>query len=205
MSISNIFPVKIYKIKLPNYKEVLAALESRLNNYRNNFDKSQSILNEHNEHNQFYNIKHNLTFDKGVNYPELEDTKKFIAEHAQLYWNELGYSNKLMPTVHNVLINLSYQDSFLMDHIHAPWPIVASIYLKFKDGHGQLMFTSPIDTLLMTQPISDHFSNHYHYNDIEEGDVIIFPGYLRHRFNQNIIEDERICISYYLGSEIKEL
>ncbi len=204
MSIVNIFPTKIYRTHLDGYKDLLNDLEPRLDHYRKEYNQTLSCIDNDI---LYYNIIHNLAFDRGnINqYPELENVVSIIEKHAAIYWKELGYHERLVPKIRLVLLGLSYENSFLMDHIHSPYPLNAALYLKIKPGHGKLVLTNPNDAIMMSQPISDDYSDHSYTVDVEPGDVIIFPGYLRHKFTRNTIDDERLCLTFNIGCEGTDL
>lgn len=200
MPVVNIFPTKIYRTHFEGFKEVLENMEPRLSQYRSQYDQNNSCIPCDD---MYYNIIHNLAFDRGEisRYPELDIVVKFIEEHAKEYWKELGYHDRLIPKVRLLLLGMSYNNGFLMDHLHSPFPINATLYLKIKPGHGKLVLTNPNDAIIMSQPIGDDFSDHSYTVDVEEGDVIIFPGYLRHKFTRNTIDDERLCLAFNIGCE----
>jgi len=200
MSVINIFPIKIYKTTFHGYKDVLNNLEPRLDRYRTEYSEDMSCIPCDDV---YYNIIHNLAFDRGnINkYPELESAVQLIEEHAKLYWKELGYHDRLIPKVRLLLLGMSYENGFLMDHLHSPYPLNATLYLKIKPGHGKLVLTNPNDAILLSQPIGDSFSDHSYAVEVEEGDIVIFPGYIRHKFTRNTIKDERLCLAFSIGCE----
>jgi uncharacterized protein (TIGR02466 family) len=201
MSVIEIFPVKVYKVKLPNYRAVLKSLEPRLEYFRQNFAKRTTTSTGEDSKKTFNNIIHNFAFDNGAveDYPELTEVVSFIEEHSKIFWKELQYHDRLTPQVKHLQLGMSYENGYLMDHVHVPWPMTASLYLKKPASSGDLVFTNPNDMVMMSQPIGDNYADHYYYNEIEEGDLVIFPGYIRHRFNQNKTTDERLCLAFNIG------
>jgi len=96
------------------------------------------------------------------------------------------------------------------DHISGPLPSQFSgiHYVKYdKDEHKPVEFENPLATLLRSMAPSSNKESlpeffralHAYPKDIEEGDIIIFPSYLKHAVNIQESTKDRISIAFNLG------
>lgn len=191
--ITDIFPLKIYKTK---YTGDIEALKAAL------LPKFESVFNATVADNQgsmrgdglcSYNVVRDL-----FTWPEIKPYLDFLNQEAAIYWKELGY----YETGHKIFemwANKYTTGSFIDVHNHAPIPITASFYLQKSKNSGNIAFENPLSTILKHQPVG--FKNRSAYAtlfdyevDVEEGDLVMFPGWLNHKTLPNQDTSDRIII-----------
>jgi uncharacterized protein (TIGR02466 family) len=192
--IENLFPVKIYKTKYTsNFDElrnvILPKLESVFNaTVSNNQGSMRGGLCS-------YNVVRDLHL-----WPELYPYVNFLNAHLPVYWKELGYNSMIPPKIFEMWANKYTPHSFIDTHNHSPIPITISFYLQTNKDSGNIVFEHPNSTLLKHQPVhglDDRNTYHTlfdHEIDIEEGDIIMFPGWLKHKTTPNVSKNDRIMI-----------
>lgn len=190
--IEDIFPIKIYKTRfvLKN-KDLL-------------IDQLEEVFKQTEKNNQgsmrgaglcSYNAARSLQ-----KWSELKDLSEFLIDESKKYWNELKYDKTRSPSIYEMWANRYERDSFIDEHNHAPIPITVSYYLKKPKNSGNIVFVNPLEDLLKHQPfdlLKDRNMYHTLFNSeiaIEENDVIMFPGWLRHKTTPNASLDPRIII-----------
>jgi uncharacterized protein (TIGR02466 family) len=190
--IENIFAVSIYKTK---YQGDIVELQNNV------IPLLAPVFEETLKDNQgsmregglcSYNVARNLQ-----SIPELKDFVDFLTEHTNIYWNHLGYSGS--PAIVEMWANRYSHGSFIDSHNHSPVPLTASFYLKKDKGSGNIVFEHPNEVILKHQPYSfDHRSSYHqlfdHELNVEEGDLVIFPSYIRHKTIPNQTLTDRIII-----------
>jgi len=193
--INSFFPVKIYKTE---YTENLKALKKSL------LPKLESVFEKTKLNNQdsmrggglcSYNAVRDIQ-----HWPELKTFIDWIQPHIELYWKELGYDINRKPVIFEMWANRYDQGAFIDLHNHSPITITASFNLsKESNDSGNIVFENPLETLLKHQPI-DH-SNIDNYGswfqeeiDIKEGNLIMFPGWLKHKTTKNTSKKPRIIL-----------
>jgi uncharacterized protein (TIGR02466 family) len=198
--IQDIFPTKIYKAK---YQGDLHGLQDKVLPLLADVFSLTETDNQGSMRGDglcSYNVKRDL-----FSWNELAEIKTFIQESANAYWSELGYRKDRHPYIVEMWANCYRGDSFIDAHNHAPAPLTASFYLKKPANSGNLVFEDPNATLLKHQPydaILKRESYHLLFEqelDVEEGDLVIFPGYLVHKTRPNMSQDERIIIGANIG------
>ena len=189
-----IHPIKIYKTK---FLGDITHLKSVV------IPKLETVFKETKLNNQFsmrydslcsYNVIRNLHL-----WEELQPYVSFLNHHLEIYWKELRYNPQCRPNVIEMWANEYKYGSFIDAHNHSPIAITTSFYLKkSKSNSGNIVFEHPLETLLKHQPINfddDLYGTLFNKEiEVEEGDVVMFPGWLRHRTTTNLAHTDRIII-----------
>jgi uncharacterized protein (TIGR02466 family) len=95
----------------------------------------------------------------------------------------------------NSWVNVHYTGGITREHHHASTPIVAATYLNMPENGGFIEYKDP----------SEHFKGFFDRNESDElapwkqvnvvsGDVLLFPGWVRHRTQAN----ENLCESRWV-------
>jgi len=194
--IKNIFPIKIYRSKyLGNLEELKKHVIPNLSDI---FDLTEQNNQGSMRHNGLcsYNVCNDLS-----NHVDLYDLESFVQSEANNFWNSLHYS-KNGCKIYQTWANTFKPGSFIDAHNHSPIPLTASFYLQKPYNSGNLIFENPQNLLLKHQPYAElrNLSNYHtlfdHTVDVEEGDLVIFPGYLNHKTSKNCSSQERIIIGF---------
>ena len=204
--IENIFPVKIYKT---NYGQNLKSLKQKILPVLSTLHEKVANQNQASMRNGgicSYNAVRNLH-----RLPEFAELVQFINHHVVVYWGELGYMAKRKPQVLEMWANIYPHSSYIESHDHSPMPVVCSFYLQKTAGAGNLCFENPMEVLLKHQPIeniyqadrSGHDTLLDHQVCVNEGDLILFPGYLKHYTQPNKDTTDRIIIGAMLDQSYR--
>ena len=83
-------------------------------------------------------------------------------------------------------------------------PFTAVLYIDASPEQGNLIIENPMDMVLMTQPISPTVN----YPMVKEmpvksGDLVMFPGYLKHSVRPNTINKNRLVLGFNIGCKGK--
>lgn len=193
MTTHGIFPTLIHTTKYPG--DITAVLQTLLPKMESWFEQTKS-------NNQgsmrgdglcSYNVKRDLH-----TWPELKEIVDFINESASDYWKAIGYKHDMKPGVYEMWANKYSPGSFIDYHNHAPIHMTATLVLYRDEGAGNLVFENPLETLLKHQPYEVNAENFYnlfeHEIEAVAGDLVIFPGYLKHKTRPNLSNSNRIMI-----------
>lgn len=192
--IENIFPTKIYKT---SYSGSIQQLKKDL------LPKFASVFDDVAKNNQgsirgqgmcSYNV-----FRQMQHWPEVKLFLDFLQPHLILYWKELGFDETITPKINEMWANKYEKDSFIDLHNHSPVNITVSFYLSKPKDSGNIVFEHPLETLLKHQPIALDNVNNYHNwfqkeVEVNEGDVVMFPGWLRHKTTPSNSSQSRIIL-----------
>lgn len=96
--------------------------------------------------------------------------------------------------------NRHRRDGLTLEHLHGA-QICGAYYLSYPPSGGRLIFKSPLEYAVCGCPQVDVINftkpdNSLHYMSIEPGDLIIFPGWLKHLTEPSGSDQDRIVVSF---------
>lgn len=189
----SLFPVPIHKTKF-NFTDVeRTALESRLQQSFDSITCNQGFM----RNNSVCTYNEDRELHK---WPELKSYVDFLSQEIHTYWKTLGLDSNRPPILYEMWANLYSKDSYIDEHNHIPIPIVVTYYFKKPENSGNTVFINPNIDIIKSQPI-DGLKNPNEYDTLfeseipsVEGDIIMFPGWLRHKTRPCAV-DNRIIIT----------
>jgi ectoine hydroxylase-related dioxygenase (phytanoyl-CoA dioxygenase family) len=79
-------------------------------------------------------------------------------------------------------------------------PFTGVIYIDASSEQGNLFIDNPLDTVLMTQPISPDVKYPMGQElEVSAGDLIMFPGFIKHRVKPNTTDKNRLVLGFNIG------
>lgn len=131
---------------------------------------------------------------------ETKDIVEFIEEAARKYWKDCNYHKDLEPFVYQMWANETPQGGWITPHLHGSTVFTGVLYVDASPEQGNLILENPLDMLLMSQPIGPDVE----YPMIKEisvntGDIIMFPGFLKHSVRPNTIDRPRLILAFNIG------
>jgi uncharacterized protein (TIGR02466 family) len=132
---------------------------------------------------------------------EFISLRDFILEKSQLVWQELGYYQEQTPKIYQSWINVGKKDGLILPHIHYNASLSAVVYIDASSEQGNLVFESPLEMAMLSQPMPDKTKRVRKELEVQTGDVVIFPGYLKHYTMPNKTNQPRISFVANLNSD----
>ena len=88
------------------------------------------------------------------------------------------------------------------EHDHAPGFYSGIHYIKFDSSHGATKFRHPMYNLFCYayKDVDAQMPDEFYIPEVEEGDVIIFPSFMRHRVAPNHSENLRITMAFNINT-----
>ena len=107
--------------------------------------------------------------------------------------------------IQNMWININEFKDYNKSHTHpnAHWSGV--YYIKTPENCGNIIFESPAHDIMDHTYYATKFKDQNVYNSIthwqeaKENILYIFPGWLKHRVEPNLSDENRISISFNIG------
>jgi uncharacterized protein (TIGR02466 family) len=193
--IQNLFSLPIYKTNI---------FDSTVD-----FESIRSVVD-----NEFEKIDINISLEKnggvstyGTNkklhsHPAFEELNKLIMYHVNLYWKVLDINDGLSPVIDECWTNKHINGSFTDLHSHSMHPIVVSFYLAAPKDCGNIVFVNPMEYAIThipyNYPVEDKINTSIY---IESGDIVLFPGWLRHKTETSKTNEDRIVITFNIRYE----
>lgn len=113
-----------------------------------------------------------------------------IAELRKEYDFVLGYSE-----VTQSWCNRHYEGGETLEHTHSFGTFVASCYLKCPPNSGNIEFKDPLEYHKHGWPVIPELS-FYKEVPVTTNDVVIFPGWIKHRVQPSRSTDERLVMTF---------
>lgn len=194
--ILDIFPTRIYQSTYPKAAELKDTL----------FPKITEILDAAAINNNTFMqngtvCSYNTGSDLHNQFPiETAEIVEFVNAAAREYWKVCNYHNELEPFVYQMWANATPKGGWVENHLHGNMPFTAVLYVDASPEQGNLVLENPLDSLLMTQPIGADVQYPMRYEvPVKTGDLVMFPGYLKHSVKQNITDRTRLIVAFNIG------
>lgn len=115
----------------------------------------------------------------GIELETIKDQYKFIDRQSRVL---------------NSWCNRHGRGGYTKEHNHNFSTFVASCYLKCPPGSGNIEFRNPLEYHLNNFPMAAD-DNLFVEVPVEQNDVLIFPGWLKHRVQPSRTDEERIVLT----------
>ena len=133
---------------------------------------------------------------------ETKEVVEFVESAAKQYWRECQYHAGLTPFVFQMWANTTPKGGYVEPHLHGNMPFTAVLYVDASPEQGNLILENPLDMVLMTQPISPEVKYPMGEElEVNTGDLILFPGYLKHRVLPNTTDRDRLILGFNIGCQ----
>ena len=184
MTYNLIFPEIYFKYENENHQDSKNYIINELVE-KNNF----SVNKDWNCNSKTFHIQNNLSI-------------QFISSALDKFSKENKKNSQLF--VNESWINLYDRGSFQEVHSHPLSQFVLVYFVQYqKDTDAKFYFYNSNDKILETTGVRNFYSDDINsrvagrcnYPDIEEGDIIIFPGYLDHGVSPHNSDSKRITLS----------
>jgi uncharacterized protein (TIGR02466 family) len=201
--IHNLFALPVYKTNLLSSNIDFTQIDSELRTQYANIKQHVSL--------EKYGGVSTYSTEKSLHTnPVFKDLVDQILYHVKLYWKVLDVNDGLHPAIDECWSNRHIRNSFTDWHSHSMHPVVVSFYYKAPPGSGGIVFANPMEYGLTHIPynasIEEKVNTTIHVNT---GDMLIFPGWLRHKTETSYTDEERIVITFnirydglYLDSQV---
>ena len=93
--------------------------------------------------------------------------------------------------ISNSWYNEHYEGDWTDEHQHGPC-VVATAYILKPEGSGELLIRDPLTEIRASEPMN---VDPWRRINVSQGDVIFFPGWLRHKTEPNYTTGRRLILS----------
>tara|TARA_R100001460_G_scaffold37708_1_gene72120 strand:+ start:524 stop:1105 length:582 start_codon:yes stop_codon:yes gene_type:complete len=134
---------------------------------------------------------------------EDKDIKKFFTEAHDSIKNFIGYyhfQENINICSKGLWFNYNPKGSYNKSHMHTGSNMSAAYYLKVPKNSGNIVFEHPSEGLIADQSVKkfNEFNSETFTYTCNEGDLLLFPSWLKHHVEINNSEMARISLSFNL-------
>jgi len=141
---------------------------------------------------------HSTLFDQGTpphKWPELAEYFQWLHGPLSQVWNSMNYNWYAKQTNYqNSWFNIHRNSGETLEHQHAYTELVITSYLQLPKDSGYIEFRDPLEYHKAHTPIR-HEEELWKEVPCATGDILIFPGWLKHRVQPNKTDLDRIVMT----------
>ncbi|MGJ8629060.1 MAG: 2OG-Fe(II) oxygenase family protein [Sulfitobacter sp.] len=134
-------------------------------------------------------------------FPIFKDLKKTLDKHVKTFAKDLAFDldgRKLK--LEDLWINILPQGGIHTAHIHPHSVISGTTYVAMPDGASAIKFEDPRLAMMMAAPArlkdASEELRQFIYVAPKVGDVLLWESWLRHEVPMNMVEEDRISVSF---------
>jgi uncharacterized protein (TIGR02466 family) len=135
---------------------------------------------------------------------EFSDFYKFLDPIAQhVIKNEWSLNSHFKYTISNSWVNVHGNGGFTKSHIHGPTALTTAAYLQLPENGGFIEFLDPLESI-KAYHMKEYDEEQFNWKIVpaKTGDILIFPGWLRHRTQPNASDASRwVLTTNYVSSQ----
>ena len=115
---------------------------------------------------------------------------------------EIWETWRLEPRVKNYIseswVNVHPKGGWTAEHMHNRAIVAVSCYLNVPPKGGNLLIENPMQIYKCAEPMHGNYDSlglKWHTVDVETNDVLLFPGWLKHKTETNHSDEDRYIMS----------
>jgi uncharacterized protein (TIGR02466 family) len=181
-----LFPPEIWKYQ---YKFDYATLAPKIENLFNLVEENSKL--------EKGNAVSTVSLSKEMQphtWDELSDFQQWLGEKIAFIRRDYCFINGY-SAVTDSWLNRHQRSGETIEHNHNNVTFTVAAYIKLPPNSGYIEFKDPLEYHKTQYPIIPEQSL-YKQLPCETNDVLIFPGYLRHRVQPNLTDNERIVLTF---------
>jgi uncharacterized protein (TIGR02466 family) len=125
-----------------------------------------------------------------------------IAQHIIL--NEWSLNKHFQYFISNSWVNVHDTGGYTRIHTHGPCTLTTAAYLNLPENGGYIEFLDPLEHIKLYH-MKNFDEEQFNWKKVEAktGDVLIFPGWIKHRTQPNESDENRwVLTSNYISTQI---
>ena len=192
LEILKLFPESVFKYKFEKFENFNPELSKYIYNLNQSDETGITRSNKGGWHSKDFDLRDGNSIQVKF---ALEIQKYILNTFRELGWKT--ENKKIQIQAMWAIINK--KDDFNVIHSHPNCLLSAAYYVKAPKDCGKFQIENPNS---IKKHISPEIVNKNEHNvllagiEINEGDLIIFPGYLPHKVEKNKSDEDRIVISF---------
>ena len=142
--------------------------------------------------------------DLPYRFPIFKDLRKILNKHVKAFAKDLAFDlgdRKLK--LDSLWINILPEGGIHTSHIHPHSVISGTTYVTMPEGASAIKFEDPRSAMMMASPgrLKDapEELRSFIYVAPEVGDVLLWESWLRHEVPMNMVEEDRVSVSFNYG------
>jgi hypothetical protein len=131
---------------------------------------------------------------------ECKELRDWLITESSDVWKKWEFAEDLPRKVHRSWVNLHPPGAWTAEHDHGQVHQTIVIYLKQPVLGGNLMFKDPMQYVFCNFPKINR--NGWKTVEVEQNDVLFFPGFLHHMTEKNQSQEDRLVMTVTISVDI---
>ena len=144
-------------------------------------------------------------YGSGIFKQEFSEYYKWLEPVAQhIIHNEWTLNRHFQYFISNSWVNVHGKGGYTRIHTHGPCTLTTAAYLNLPESGGYIEFLDPLEQVKLYH-MKDFDEEEFNWKKVEAktGDVLIFPGWIKHRTQPNESDENRwVLTSNYISTQI---
>ena len=135
------------------------------------------------------------TWDRNISIldlPEFSHLKQWLIDVHSEAWLAWGF-NDHRRHLHKSWVNWHPPGATTLEHDHGAVHLVIVVYLQQPENGGNIQFKDPLQYHWASYPSPD--TDNWKTITVSTGDILFFPGFLRHRTEPNTSTEDRFVLT----------
>ena len=184
------FPIPIYYVK-PKDEDEYDLIQEELMNVHENTEYQQP---EQFPKSASHELTPNPFGSNIIKKYNCHNFLEFLKREVKDFMGSLDYTNPMEYLIDASWMTKTIKGKFALEHTHGATDISGVYYIKTNEQDGNLFFKDPnersVGNLLMDLTVQQNVA------PLQQGLLILWPGYLRHGTFANETDHERLSISF---------
>ena len=134
-------------------------------------------------------------------FPIFAEVVKALNAHVAAFAEDLGFDlDGRELKLEDIWINILPEGGIHTSHIHPHSVISGTTYVAMPDGASALKLEDPRSQMMMAAPVRQKTARRelqsFVYVQPKVGDVLLWESWLRHEVPMNMIEEDRVSVSF---------
>jgi uncharacterized protein (TIGR02466 family) len=139
--------------------------------------------------------------DLPYRFPIFKDLRKVLDKHVKAFAKDLAFDlGERKLKLDSMWINILPEGGIHTSHIHPHSVISGTTYVSMPEGASAIKFEDPRSAMMMASPgrLKDapEELRQFIYVAPDVGDVLLWESWLRHEVPMNMVEDDRVSVSF---------
>jgi uncharacterized protein (TIGR02466 family) len=207
--IKDIFPMQIYETHYDEFYKIKAEIIEKIMVLYTNTNEREKHLGEElskylleNGYGQGSVTSLKPFSRKLHNQINISPIFDFIIQHTNKFWKDIKFNSSYKPVLTNSWIYKESPDGNLDWHNHTSSVISGVFYINATPEMGNLMLENPSCLLLGSMPFEKNSWGPLlfdHVINVEDGKLVLFPGWMKHKTLKNKTNTDRIVLAFDFG------
>lgn len=133
--------------------------------------------------------------DRPHHWSELQHFNNFLKHKIAYVWDQYEFKTKTHSSIEQSWFNIHLNSGITLEHYHNNVLLIVVCYIQLPENSGYIQFRDPLEYHWGNTPIIPEEKT-WKTLPCKTNDVLIFPGWIRHRVEESRSPEKRVVMTY---------